>query len=90
MNKLFLILIPIDANRDELIKYLSTSGYSTFWFYSFPSSFFVRSNYSAAQLQTFIRTKFPTVDKIFITQITKAVDLSGQVPDAHVQYFNNI
>ncbi len=88
MNKLFLILLPITIDRDAVIANLKTNNVITFWFYSFPSSFFARSPYSAAQIQQYILKSFP-MEMIFIIQINSTTDLSGTVPDDHAPLFNN-
>ena len=90
MNKLFLILVPPNLERDEAIAHLNSVNAISFWFYNMPYSFYVRSNLTANQLQNIITTKFPTVDKILIINITRNIDFSGLVPNDHVQLYNNI
>lgn len=87
MNKLFLILLPATLDRDEVIRHLETNRAINFWFYSFPSSFFVRSQLIARQLQEMIVLRF-NIELIFVIQINGTTDLSGIVPDEHAQLFN--
>jgi len=91
MNKLFLILIPADVtlDRDKIIASLKAKNQISFWFYSLPYSFFVRSNLTARQLQDSIVASFHP-PRIFIIHITPGTDLSGLVPANQLSLFGNL
>jgi len=89
MNRLYLILLPITTDREAVIKYLETNRNISFWFYTFPSSIFVRSSLTARQLQDIIVRGF-NVDRILVVHINQSSDFSGLVPNNHVELFNNL
>jgi hypothetical protein len=88
MYKLFLVLLPGPLDRDKVIAHLEVSRSISFWFYNLPSSFFVRTHLTAAQLQANIAQGF-SFDRIFIININSTTDLSGLVPDDHAVLFTN-
>jgi hypothetical protein len=94
MNKLFLILLPIDIDRQSVINHLVDIGIvdgnlDGSWFYNMPSSLFVRCKLTAKQLQNEITKKFPT-QRILVIHISRNVDFSGIVPNEHVRLYNNL
>ena len=89
MNKLFAITIPSNLNRDSVILYLKDTGFINFYFYFLPYSFFVRSNFSAPQIQNHLIKKYPEAEYVFIVNINRNSDFSGLVPDDMLIYFQN-
>ena len=90
MNKLFLILLPVGVEREEVMKYLFDNKYISTWFFNMPYSFYVRSIYNSKQLQNIIIQKFTAIELIVVINITRNIDFSALVPDNHVHLYNNI
>lgn len=90
MNKLFLVLIQMDVNRDELIKYLSSSNYISFWFYHLPNSFYVRSHLNPDDLRDVIMAKIGTPQRLLVVHLREMPLVSGRIPTEHMPLFKNL
>lgn len=91
MNKLFLIILPVGIDREEVIKYLSDNNFITTFFYNMPFTFYVRVNNTKSHtLRNIITKKFPTIELIMVINLTRDVDFSGLVPDEHRALYYNI
>lgn len=88
MDKLYLIVFSTELNREALTSYFDIHPEAiSFWFYNLPSSVFVRSNYSAQQLQSFIQNRFGTVPNLFVIELQKDANFTGWIPSEHLKYF---
>ena len=91
MNKLFLILLPVGTDREEVIKYLSDNNFITNFFYNMPFAFYVRvNNIDANTLRNIITGKFTNIELIMVINLTRNVDFSALVPDEHRSLYYNI
>jgi len=78
MNKIYLIVLSTDYDRDNVVKFLDEhSDKVSFWFISLPYSIFAKSTLSAEELYTLITAKFGE-NLIFITELKG--NFKGRLP----------
>jgi uncharacterized protein YdaL len=84
---LYLILLSTEIDREELIKSMENKGIIETWFFSFPNSFFIRSDLNSMELGKFIDEV--TGNKLnFITIVTN--DYYGRLSKELWEKFDKI
>jgi hypothetical protein len=87
--KLYLILFTVDLNRVELTKFLDQNPVAiNFWFYNLPSSVFVKSPWTAVQLQELIQSKFGKTPSMLIVELNSDTNYAGWITKDHHPHFN--
>jgi len=90
MIKLYLILFSADLNREELTKFFDQNPAAiNFWFYNMPSSIFVKSFWSAFQLQEFILNKFGRAVSVLVVELNSNTNYAGWLNKDHHKYFDS-
>lgn len=86
MNKTYLILLSAEFERDKIIDFINKNPVFDFWFYTFPSSVFVRTNLNAIDIRNMVQKNFG-MHYIFIVEITPSLNYSGWMPTNQVGLF---
>ena len=89
MIKLYLIVIASDIDREELTKFFDQNPIPiNFWFYNLPSSVFVKSPWTAQQLQNLIQSKFGKGPAMMIVELNSNTNYAGWIDKDHHKYFD--
>jgi hypothetical protein len=89
MNKLYLILLSPDIDREALTKLFHASPIAiNFWFYNMPSFIFVKSTWSISQLVALIQNKFGKAPPLFIVELNSQTHYFGWIDKDHHKYFS--
>jgi len=84
MRKLYLIVLGAKLDRQQVLDYLSDIPNTGGWFYSMPSSFFIKSSLSAEEISARIRSRFGNL-RFFITEVHE--NRQGLMPKDHWKLF---
>lgn len=79
--KVYLVVLSSKLDRPQVIEYLSSQPKMGMWFYSTPSSFFIKSDLSATELSRLIKEKFGRI-RHFVTEVNLA-NRAGLMPKNH-------
>ncbi len=85
MIKLYLVVIDSKYDREKVLSFLDKHPTEiTFWFFSLPYSFFLKSELSPKQIFDLIQTEFGE-NKLFVTEVTS--NHYGRLPKDHWEHF---
>lgn len=84
MKKLYLVQVSARLDRQKVIDLVSALPTTGGWFYSMPSSFFIRSSLSAAEISAKIQEHFGKA-RHFVTEVS--ANRQGIMPTDHWKKF---